>query len=125
MRSNDAAKPPFSTVHQEEGEKCLFATKPWNHQRVEKGEKSRTRNLERPDYHAHLTNEVCLWSATERSNVDLIFFSSRPRTQDFIDQQLQIMTAMQEQQAREAEERKAKRQQQVYRREAIPPLPTS
>ena len=56
----------------------------------------------------------------------IYFFSSRPRTQDFIAQQLQIMTAMQaeqEQRAREAEERKAKRQQQVHQRETIPPVP--
>jgi hypothetical protein len=53
-------------------------------------------------------------------------FCFRPRTQDFIAQQLQIMTAMQaeqEQQAREAEERKAKRQQQMHQREHIPPVP--
>jgi len=62
MCSNDAAKPSLSTIHQEEGEECLFAAKPWNHQGEEKGEESRTRNLERADYHAYLANAVCLFS---------------------------------------------------------------
>ena len=47
----------------------------------------------------------------------------RPRTQDFITEQLQIMSTMQAEQeksVREAEERKAKRQQ----RKEVPPLPT-
>ncbi len=47
----------------------------------------------------------------------------RPRTQDFIAEQLQIMSTMQAEQekdVREAEERKAKRQQ---RKEQVPPLP--
>lgn len=55
----------------------------------------------------------------------------RPRTQEFIAQQLQIIAAMQadqEQRAREAEERKAKRQLQHTQRRreevpAVPPLP--
>ena len=62
MCSNDAAKSSFSTVHQEEGEECLFATKPWNHQGAEKREKSRTRNFERADYYAHLANAVRLFA---------------------------------------------------------------
>ncbi|KAF8968851.1 homology domain-containing protein [Flammula alnicola] len=48
----------------------------------------------------------------------------RPRTQEFIAQQLQIMAAMQaeqEQHAREAEERKLKRQQNQQLREQVPP----
>jgi hypothetical protein len=50
----------------------------------------------------------------------------RPRTQEFIAQQMQIMAAMQaeqEQRAREAEERKLKRQQNHQLRESIPPVP--
>lgn len=48
----------------------------------------------------------------------------RPRTQEFITEQLQIMATMQAEQEknmREAEERKAKRQQ---RKEHVPPLPS-
>ena len=62
MCSNDAAKPSFGPVHQEEGEECLFAAKPWNHQGAEKGEKSRTRNFERADYHAYPANAVRLFT---------------------------------------------------------------
>lgn len=50
----------------------------------------------------------------------------RPRTQEFIAQQMQIMATMQaeqEQRAREAEERKLKRQQNHQLRESIPPVP--
>jgi len=56
MYTNDAAKPSWSTVHQEEGEECLFATQPRNHQRAEKGEKERAGNLKRADHHAHFAN---------------------------------------------------------------------
>ncbi|KAF9481580.1 cytoplasm protein [Pholiota conissans] len=50
----------------------------------------------------------------------------RPRTQEFIAQQLQIIAAMQAEQekhAKEAEERKLKRQQNQQQRESIPPVP--
>ena len=128
MRTNDAAKPSWSTVHQEEGEECLFATQPWDHQRAEKGEETGTRNLERADYHAHFADAVSPFHSFKTLTCAMIIqtFCSRPRTQDFIAQQLQIMTAMQaeqEKQAREAEERKVKRQQQMHQREHIPPVP--
>jgi len=63
---------------------------------------------------------------TSSEQIIMRILRMRPRTQDFIAQQLQIMTAMQaeqEQQAREAEERKMKRQHQMHQREHIPPVP--
>lgn len=113
MRQDDAAEPRRGLyICQEARKERVFPTQSWHDQRAQEGAEAREGGgWGRGDYFEDTANEVRAFLLNLRAGFAYVALG-RSGTSDFIAQQIQIMTKMQQEQekrAKELDQRKLKR----------------